>query len=29
MFTFAREWGLTDKANPCFALRRNKETPRH
>ncbi len=28
MFTFAREWGLTDKSNPCFGLRRNKETPR-
>lgn len=28
MFTFAREWGLTEKANPCFGLRRNKETPR-
>jgi integrase len=28
MFTFAREWGLTDKANPCIGLRRNKETPR-
>lgn len=28
MFTFAREWGLTDKANPCFGLRRNKEMPR-
>lgn len=28
MFTFGREWGLTDKANPCFGLRRNKETPR-
>jgi len=28
MFTFAREWGLTDKANACFGLRRNKETPR-
>ena len=28
MFTFARDWGLTDKANPCFGLRRNKETPR-
>lgn len=28
MFTYAREWGLTDKANPCFGLRRNKETPR-
>jgi len=28
MFTFAREWGLTEKANPCFGLRRNKEVPR-
>lgn len=28
MFTFAREWGLTEKANPCFGLRRNQETPR-
>ena len=28
MFTIAREWGMTDKANPCFGLRRNKETPR-
>ena len=28
IFTFAREWGLTDKSNPCFGLRRNKETPR-
>ncbi|MDR7104520.1 integrase [Pseudomonas frederiksbergensis] len=28
MFTFAREWGMTEKANPCFGLRRNKETPR-
>lgn len=28
IFTFAREWGLTDKANPCAGLRRNKETPR-
>lgn len=27
IFTFAREWGLTDKANPCAGLRRNKETP--
>jgi integrase len=26
--TIAREWGLTDKANPCFGLRRNKEKPR-
>ena len=22
------KWGLTDRANPCFGLRRNKETPR-
>lgn len=28
MFTFAREWGITEKANPCFGLRRNKERPR-
>jgi integrase len=28
VFTIAREWGLTEKANPCFGLRRNKETPR-
>ncbi|MGY2222412.1 phage integrase [Pseudomonas gingeri] len=28
IFTYAREWGLTDKANPCLGLRRNKETPR-
>lgn len=28
MFTFGREWGLTEKANPCFGLRRNKEMPR-
>lgn len=28
VFTIAREWGLTDKANPCFRLRRNKEKPR-
>lgn len=28
IFTFGREWGITDKANPCFGLRRNKETPR-
>ncbi|WP_447892705.1 tyrosine-type recombinase/integrase [Pseudomonas marginalis] len=27
-FTIAREWGLTDKANPCFGVRRNKEKPR-
>lgn len=28
VFTIAREWGLTDKANPCFGLRRNKEKVR-
>lgn len=28
VFTIAREWGLTDRANPCFGLRRNKEKPR-
>jgi integrase len=28
VFTIAREWGLTEKANPCFGLRRNKERPR-
>lgn len=28
IFTYAREWGLTDKANPCLGLRRNKEIPR-
>lgn len=28
IFTFAREWGFTEKANPCARLRRNKETPR-
>ena len=28
MFTIAREWGLTDKANPCYGVRRNKERPR-
>ncbi|MGV8921625.1 MAG: integrase [Pseudomonas sp.] len=28
VFTIAREWGLTDKANPCFGLRRNKEKAR-
>ncbi|BCX67939.1 tyrosine-type recombinase/integrase [Pseudomonas izuensis] len=28
MFTIAREWGLTEKANPCFGVRRNKEKPR-
>ena len=28
VFTIAREWGMTDKANPCAGVRRNKETPR-
>ena len=28
IFTIAREWGLTEKANPCAGVRRNKETPR-
>jgi len=28
IFTHAREWGFTDKANPCSRLRRNKEIPR-
>ena len=28
VFTIAREWGLTEKANPCAGVRRNKETPR-
>lgn len=28
MFTIAREWGLTNNPNPCFGVRRNKETPR-
>jgi integrase len=28
VFTIAREWGLTEKANPCFGLRRNKEKAR-
>lgn len=28
IFTHAREWGLTEKANPCSRLRRNKEVPR-
>lgn len=28
VFTIAREWGLTEKANPCFGMRRNKEKPR-
>lgn len=29
IFTFAREWGLTEKVNPCARLRRNKETRRY
>lgn len=28
VFIIAKEWGMTDKANPCFGVRRNKETPR-
>ena len=28
VFTIAREWGLTEKTNPCAGVRRNKETPR-
>lgn len=28
VFTIAREWGMTEKANPCAGVRRNKETPR-
>lgn len=28
MFTIAREWGLTDKENPCLRVRRNKEKVR-
>lgn len=28
MFTIAHEWGLTNNANPCFGVRRNKEKPR-
>lgn len=28
MFTIAREWGLTNNANPCSGVRRNKEKPR-
>ncbi|WP_426219802.1 tyrosine-type recombinase/integrase [Pseudomonas sp. DWRC2-2] len=28
MFTIAREWGLTNNANPCFGVRRNEEIPR-
>lgn len=28
LFNWAREVGLTDKANPCQGVRKNKETPR-
>lgn len=28
VFNTAREWGLTDKENPCQGVRKNKETPR-
>lgn len=28
VYTIAREWGLTERANPCFGLRRNKEKAR-
>lgn len=28
VFNIAREWGLTDKENPCAGVRRNKERPR-
>ncbi len=28
VFNIAREWGLTEKENPCIRVRRNKETPR-
>ena len=27
-FNMAREWGLTDKENPCRGVKRNKEAPR-
>ncbi|WP_244242981.1 phage integrase, partial [Pseudomonas aeruginosa] len=27
-FNMAREWGLTDRENPCRGVKRNKETPR-
>lgn len=28
VFNMAREWGLTNKENPCQGVRKNKETPR-
>jgi len=28
IFNIAREWGLTEKENPCARVRRNKEKPR-
>ncbi len=28
VFNIAREWGLTEKENPCARVRRNKERPR-
>jgi integrase len=28
VFNMAREWGLTQKANPCRGVRKNKERPR-
>lgn len=28
VFNMAREWGLTERENPCQGIRKNKETPR-
>ncbi|MGY2176692.1 integrase [Pseudomonas azotoformans] len=28
VFNMAREWGLTERKNPCQGIRKNKETPR-
>ena len=28
VFNMAREWGLTEKPNPCLGVRKNKEKPR-
>lgn len=28
IFNMAREWGLTERENPCQGIRKNKETPR-
>ncbi|MFI7801114.1 phage integrase family protein [Pseudomonas sp. DD1] len=28
VFNLAREWGLTERENPCQGIRKNKETPR-